>query len=196
MEIKNKQAKCVATLSWDQALFEMGWREEVAIKQRLSNSTFRLFTSNVTNQSKQITMSLKQKLLAKIKSVLSQVELDATDGCSLRICVHLSVLLGCPQCVLTKHIQLGAVLPARLERFSGVSILPARLKLLCSLAPDILTFNSSKKNQKPQTLSQLPNANSCFTSQSSQNMVLTVFITNSCTDLIFLVLPFYLQFLL
>lgn len=137
----------------------MGWREEVAIKQRLSNSTFGLFTSNLTNQSKQITMSLKQKLLEKIKSVLSQVELDATDGCSLRTCVDLSVLLGCPQCVLTKHIQLGAVLPARLERFSGVSILPARLKLICSLAPDILTFNSSKKkNPKPCPNFQMPTA--------------------------------------
>lgn len=63
MEMESKQAKCVTTLLWKYALFEMGCMEELAIKQWLSSSplgllllTYQLFQMdyNVLKKKKKI----------------------------------------------------------------------------------------------------------------------------------------------
>lgn len=90
-----------------------------------------------------------------------------------------------------KHTELGALLPAKLEKFSGVSISPVRLELICSLASVILTFNSSKKIPV-----QTPKCQQLFyISEFPEHGIDIVFITNACMVQIFLLLPFHLHFL-
>lgn len=74
----------------------MGWGKEVAINigcQILLLDYYCKSNQPIQTDYNELKKNLKAE--AKIKLVLRQVELDVTDSCCLRICVHLSVLLGC-----------------------------------------------------------------------------------------------------